>query len=327
MKQGYIIAGILSLLIIVFALAMQTNTPESTDGKAIQITATIPPIAMIAEAIVGENGSVHTILAPGASPHTFEPTPQDIRRTGESSLIFAVGHELDTWVTDISSATGDVSVVTVDYGIELISYDDHAHDDVHLHGEHEDDHDEHADTLESDAHGDEHLHGAYDPHYWLSPDNAKRIANTMRDALVAIDQSNEASYTANYESFIDELVAAEEVWQGTLAAITDSRIVTFHDAWEYFARYADVTVAATVEPFAGQQPTPQYLAQLQDTIQDTGVSALFTEPQLASDAVAAFISDTGVNYAILDPLGGVEGRQTYIDLMTYNIDTLVSTLN
>lgn len=351
MNKGLLIGGIIILLGAIGAFAMRADSPQTPD---MQISATIAPIAMIAEEIVGNTGSVHTILAPGASPHTFEPTPQDIRNVSDSSLIFAVGHEVDTWVTDIAAAANNVPVETVDTGIALLTYDDHdhahdaegedhhedeheaAHHDDEMHDDHADEHhDEEGEDHHEDEHEDEHHeegdvhdheHGEYDPHYWLSPDNARIIAATVRDILSSEYPANEAAYEANYMAFIQALDAAEAEWSKELARVADSRIVTFHDAWAYFAAYADIAIVATVEPFPGQQPTPQYLAELEDTVRDANVAAVFTEPQLASDAIESFIADTGAVYGILDPIGGVAGRDTYIDLMTYNIKTLANTL-
>lgn len=338
--KKFIVGGVVLLLVIWGVNTLQSSENRNSVVDGLQVSASIPPIGMIAEEIVGELGQVHIVLPPGISPHIYEPTPKDIRTLSESSVFFAVGQELDTWVADMSETAGNVSVVTVDADIDLLAYaeahhDEHGHDeDEHHEDEHRHEGDDHDDVHEDEEHGDDHdeekhddhAHGEFDPHYWLSPDNARIIAATVRDTLSTEDAENADMYSANYDAFVTALDAAEAEWQTSIDAIADSRIVTFHDAWAYFAAYTDIEIAATVEPFPGQQPTPQYLANLEDTVADTGVEAIFTEPQLASDAIEAFITDTGVAYAILDPLGGVDGRSMYIDLISYNINTLVDTL-
>lgn len=324
MKKHLLIGLAIVIGIAVFAISLQTKQDTTTTvptEPGIQVSATIPPIGMIAEAIIGEAGTVHTVLAAGMSPHTFEPTPQDIRNVGDSTVIFSVGHELDSWITNITSATNNSEPVVVDANIALRMYEGHDHHEDEHHEEEGDHHDE--DGHEGEEHEEEKV---VDPHYWLSPTNAKSIAMTIRDTMQAVDPEQSSTYESNYTAFITALEEAEVTWNEQLERVAGKSIITFHDAWGYFAAYTGISVAATIEPFPGQQPTPQYLAELQDTIQDTDVTAVFTEPQLASDTISAFISDTGATYGIFDPLGGQEETNTYIALMNYNVATLVAQL-
>ena len=86
-------------------------------------------------------------------------------------------------------------------------------------------------------------------------------------------------------------------------------------------------IVGAFEPFPGKQPTPRYLAALQEKARSHGVTALFSEPQLSNQAVAAFVGDIGLKLYVLDPLGGVEGRGGYIELLEYNTDIIVKALS
>jgi len=103
-------------------------------------------------------------------------------------------------------------------------------------------------------------------------------------------------------------------------------IVVFHDAWGYFADHFGLTVVGTFEPFPGQEPTPQYLKELQVAVKDYNIKALFAEPQLSQDSIKTLAKDLGVDIKVLDPTGGVEGRMSYIEMMDFNVNNVYELL-
>jgi len=109
--------------------------------------------------------------------------------------------------------------------------------------------------------------------------------------------------------------------------LPDKKMITFHDAWAYFAEEFGLEIVGTFEPFPGKQPTPRYLAELQDVARRNKVKAVFSEPQLSDQAIASFVKDIGLELYVLDPLGGIEGRDSYIKLLTYNTDVIVEALS
>jgi len=246
---------------------------------------------------------VELILPPGASPHTFEITPQRVRNLQGTKIIFKIGHGLDDWTDRLSAFLSGVQIVTVDKGIEFI-YEDEGSQDADHHG-----------------------HGGVNPHYWLSVKDAEIIANDIADNLIAIDSGNANAYQQNLKAYVAKLRELESQISQRLQPYKGAKIVTFHDSWAYYAREFDLQIAATIEPFPGRQPTPRYLADLQNVVTSYNIRALFIEPQLSSESVESFVHDLGVQLYILDPLGGVEGRDSYIQLMRYNTDTIVKALS
>jgi zinc transport system substrate-binding protein len=95
-------------------------------------------------------------------------------------------------------------------------------------------------------------------------------------------------------------------------------ILTFHDAWFCFADNFGLKIAGTFEPAAGEEPGPRYLADLQREIKARHIRIIFIEPQFSMGVLKSFAKDSGVKIAELDPLGGVEGRTTYLELMKFN---------
>jgi len=146
-----------------------SSSTENTEVAKIEVSATIFPIYDIARQIAGDQIEVHLLVAPGESPHTFNPTPSTKEEIEHSELIFAIGNELDTFVTDISS--NQEKIIIVDKNLTLIKYeDDHDDHDDDKHGDekHDDhkdhDHDKHDDDKHGDEKHDDHKDHDHDKH-------------------------------------------------------------------------------------------------------------------------------------------------------------------
>jgi ABC-type Zn uptake system ZnuABC Zn-binding protein ZnuA len=276
-------------VVVLGLLAAGCAAPASSLPEA---AATIPPLDDIVREVAGNSARVIRILPAGASPHTFEPTPGLVRELTRAGTIFAIGHGLDDWVATLASAAGVSRVVRVDAGVRLRSV-------------------AHRETSSGDGE-------VVDPHYWLSCANAKRIAATVERELGALFPDHAgafASRRANYAARLDSLDA--EV-RSMLTHLPTRDIATFHDAFEYFAADYDLRVVAVFEPYPGREPGPRFVRDFQTKIRQAHVRAVFAEPQLSIDLLKPIAQDLGVTLSRLDPLGGVSGRETFIDLMRFN---------
>ncbi len=103
-----------------------------------------------------------------------------------------------------------------------------------------------------------------------------------------------------------------------LVDVNQRALVTFHDAWGYFAEDLGFEVVATFEPFPGREPSPAYIAELQRTIRAYNLTRIYTEPQLASANIQSLITDLGMELRVLDPLGSEATTTDYIELLRYN---------
>lgn len=314
-KLIYTILGAIAIVCIVVVanmLAPDTNTPtqKKTDLK---VAATIFPIYDIAKQVAGDIAHVELILPAGASPHTFDPTPASLAKLQNTKRIFAVGLGLDAWTAGIAENTPGAKVVELDAHIKVRA--------SKKHDKHEDGHDDH----ENEHHdGDEH--GEFDPHYWLNPGNAVLLAEAIAEDLSLLDQAHRDEYHKNADAFVAELKKHDAIWNAEFSGLKTRSLVTFHDAFSYFAYRFDLTVAATFEPFPGKEPTPSYLQELEHEIEELGVDVVFTEPQLHGASLRQFAKDHRLSIAVLDPLGGVEDRTSYIELIDYNVQTIAKAL-
>jgi ABC-type Zn uptake system ZnuABC Zn-binding protein ZnuA len=144
--------------------------------------------------------------------------------------------------------------------------------------------------------------------------------------LSEVDITNNAYYKTNANNFINTLSGKDIEWQNKLNQLDKKDLVVFHDAWGYFSAHFGLNVLATFEPFPGKTPSPQHLINLQQKIKKYNVNALFVEPQLSQEAIKALADDLQISIKILDPLGGIDGRQNYIDLLDYNVNNIVEAL-
>jgi ABC-type Zn uptake system ZnuABC Zn-binding protein ZnuA len=248
------------------------------------VAATIFPLYDIARQVAGPTAAVTLILPPGASPHTFEPTPSQVRALADAQVVFMIGHGLDDWVTRLARSTGVSRVVIVDRGVAL--------------------------RREAD--------GPADPHYWLAPANARAITRTVAGELERLAPARRSDIQSALTRYLGQLDAVEAEIRGVLADLPTRRIATFHDAFGYFAEAFGLEVAAVFEPYPGREPSPRFVAEFQQRVRASGVRTLFAEPQLSLDPLRPLARDLGVTLSVLDPLGGVAGRDTYLELLRFN---------
>jgi zinc transport system substrate-binding protein len=308
-----IISGFILLFFIVIFFYFQTfqkKTPAY--NSKLKVTTTIFPLYDIAEQIGGDKIELVTLLPKGASPHTFEPTPEIIRQISQTNLFLFAGAGLDSWATflvedNIDRKKNNYRALDLSEKVVLKPYlNDHEGED--------------------EEGAEEHEHADFDPHYWLSPANALLIAQGITEALSEEDRENESYYRANLEIFQKELELAIKSWQEKMEQLERKEIIVFHDAWNYFADFFDLNIVASFEPFPGKTPSPKYLQSVQNEIIAHDISVVFTEPQLAPDLALALAFDVLSQVAILDPLGGLSGRESYLSLIDYNVETIYSYL-
>ncbi len=290
----------LSLLgILIFSLSACLSSPkneidvEIIEEEKLVVAATIFPIYDLVKEVGGDKVEAYLILKPGASPHTYESLPSQVKALQAASLFFYNGLGLDDWAKDLGRDSS-AQLVNLSENVETRNFEE--------------------------GHG-------LDPHYWLSPSNAKLMIEAITNYLAKEDSDNVNYYQARAQSYIFKLDQRIIVWQEKLSNLENRDLVFFHGAWNYFADYFDLKIVANFEPFPGKTPSPQYIINLKEAIGDHNVKTLFIEPQLSKKSLMGLASDLGVEIETLDPLGGVAERLSYLDLMDYNIETIYKALS
>lgn len=295
------------------------------DGKVI-VVATILPLADWAQQVGGDRVFVQTLLPAGASPHTFDPSPRDMRLVSHARLVLKVGLNMDDWGAAISRSAGGDGPTVLSLGEalqatkqlpdvehfadseEVIAGEAEAHD--HSHG---DDHGHH-----------HHHHDGVNPHFWLDPVVAADCIGLIRDALINADPEGRSSYEANAAAYQAQLAELDKSMAAGLQPFHERAFVSFHNAWPYLAKRYHLRIAAVIEEYAGKAPGEKYLRQVTDRLKELRIKTVFTEPQLNPSVANVIASEVGATVGLLDPYGTASEaeRSTYIKTMRFNLQQL-----
>ncbi len=164
------------------------------------------------------------------------------------------------------------------------------------------------------------VHPLGNPHYWLDPENGRRIARLFLAKFSELDPKNAAVYQANDKAFEDRLGAAEKAWQPELAEIKGKPVVVWHTSWRYLAEYTGMNIVAYMEPKPGVPPSPSHLVTVMNAIRQSGAKVIIMEPFYDKKVADVVAKETGVTVLIVPPsVGGVPGVTDYIQLMQRDI--------
>lgn len=311
MRWAGVVILVSMLLAALIAVLFGRSGPVETSGDSmVTVGATIFPLADMVQQIGGEHVRVVLVLPPGTSEHAQELTPQRVRDLQGAPVLFSIGYGLDDQLAlRVQAAVPGMRVVAVDRGIELRMFGEG----------------------ESDVHGDEPERGrdaGVDPHYWLAVPNAQRIAATVAETLAGVDPAHAAAYRANRAVYEARLAALEAELQAAVRPLTQRKFIAMHDAWSYFAAQYGLTLVATYEPIEGREPTLADLRRLRSAVSRYYLTAFFAEPQKVSSAATQLMArEFGLKILTLDPLGGGPETGSYIELMRFNVRSLVTGLS
>ncbi len=272
-------------------------------AERIPVVVSIYPLLDMVRQVGGERVQADFMVPPGASPHTFEPKPSDMMKVHEARIFVIIGAGLEFWAEKVirSAGKGDLKVLVLSKGLPLI------------YGE--DSHDEHRG-----------LQGrkTADPHVWLDPVLAKEMVNAIAAELAAMDPSHGRYFGENAERFRREIDGLNASIADKVRSFRTREYVTFHPAWNYFSRRYGLTVAGVIEESPGKEPSPKHIARLVNEIRRSGARVVFAEPQFSPKIAEVIAKEAGAKVLFLDPNGGpgLQGRDTYLGLMRYNLSVL-----
>lgn len=317
----------------------------TADGPKLQLVATVSPIADLVAVVGGERVSVVPLVPPGADSHTYEPRPGDVVRLEAADAYVGIGLGLNDAALRLAEASmpdgapvfrlGERALVEA----ELIHDHQHDHGDAagHSHG------DEAGHTHGDDAghtHGDEagHTHGdggglGPNPHVWTSLRNAASLVEGIADVLAEIDPDGATLFADNAAAYVDALTGLDARIAQAVETIPPANrtLVTYHDAWTYFARDYDLTYVAAVQPSDYREPSAAEVRAVIDVIRQHDGPALFGSEVFPSGVLDAIAEETGAVYVADladDVLPGAPGsdEHTYLELMRRNAERIVEAL-
>lgn len=258
----------------------------------------VPPLQTFVERVGGAQVEAQSLVQPGQSPHTYEPTPRQVAALGSADLYVGIGMPFESaQLPRISAANPRLRVLDARTGIDLRRLEAHDHAEAAEHGPH-DGHQHPQDSAPGQA-------AELDPHIWTSPPLAKRIALAIRDALAEIDPAKARSYEANFQGFAAELDQLDQDIRAQLGPLKHRRFLVYHPAWGYFADTYGL-VQVPIEK-AGKEPGPRSLSALIDQARREGVKVIFAQPQQGTKAALQVAAAIGGRVVVIDPLAADYG--------------------
>jgi len=264
----------------------------AADGR-LAVYSGIPPVAYLASAVGGDRVDSKSVLPEGRSPHDYSPGPQEIRGVTGAGLFFTAGMPFENAVCRAIDPK-QTRIVDVTKGIEKIPFEGDDDDDDHD-ADHDADHDH---EKEADHH--HHDHGAFDPHVWLSMDNAAVIADRIAGALTEADPKGAEVYAANLATLKQKLADAKSYSVKALAPYAGREFYVYHPAFGYFAK--SVGLKQVGIELGGREVTPAHLAEVIKKAKADKVKVVFVQPQFNPSSARALGDAIGGRVAGLDPL-------------------------
>jgi ABC-type Zn uptake system ZnuABC Zn-binding protein ZnuA len=296
-------------------LALIATACGGSDGSAffeddghLKIATTVSPITSIVANVVGDRADVRGLIPEGADSHTFEPPPSAARVLAKADLLFVNGLELEDPTQELAHENLKKGAEIVELGNRTITPDEYIYD------------------FSFPREG-----GKPNPHLWTNPPYAKAYARIVRDTVVRRDPTNAASYNGNYDTFaakVDELDAA---MRRATATVPNPELLTYHDAYAYFARTYGWKVIGAVQVSSFEDPTPKEVATLIEQVRGERVPAIFGSEVFPSPVLQQIADETGATYVAElrdDDLPGEHGDpdHSYFGLMVFDFETFMGAL-
>jgi ABC-type Zn uptake system ZnuABC Zn-binding protein ZnuA len=278
--------------------------------EKISIATSMPILQDIVANIAGEHADVFSILPGNADPHTWEATPDDMVRLSEAHAFIFIGADLEPFVE-----TGGWRRTVQDNDIAELQVTEHV--DVIKHEE----------TEEEQGH-DDHDHTGVDPHIWLDPLTMVQAVPAIAEFLASVDSANADAYIANGERYAADLEALHTDLEESLGGIPEERrkLLVLHDAYRYFAARYDFEIIGIVLENPDAEISAREVVDLLQVVEESGVNVVFSEPQFNVSELELLNDQGDVQIAVLLTDSFAEGVETYIELMQFNRDQLVTYL-
>ena len=294
------------LLILVFMGALFLPIPA--EAKKLTVVTATTDIAALAQEVGGEKISVESIAKGYQDPHFVEAKPSFLLKLRQADLLIVVGLQLEIgWLPPLINQSGNARIQVGAPGYLDAS--------------------QFAEILDiptgtvTRAMGDVHPLG--NPHYWLDPENGRRIAKGIAGKLGDLDPSNTAYYQERFQDFDKRLAAAEQKWDAEMKPYHGRKVVTYHNSFPNFAKHFSLNVIGYVEPRPGIPPTPSHTIELIGLMKRENCKVILVEPYFDLKTPQAIARDTGgIVVQYLPSVGGEKQVTNYFELFDYDIGLL-----
>ena len=287
----------ITLFLLPVLLALFCSCSIAYEKSDIAAT-TLPVYQFTAELCKGTGLSVTRLVTENVSClHDYSLNVRQARAVEGAALVVCSGAGLEAFMEDLLSGK---QLIDASAGIPLLE-SCHAHEHGH----------------------DEAHHHETDPHIWLSPENAMRMAQNICSGLTAEYPAFEETFDQNLQELTQRLQILDAYGKAQLSQLQSRELITFHDGFSYLAQAFDLTVLKAVEEESGSEASAAELRELTLLVQSHGLSAIFTEANGADSAARIISRETGAKIYMLDM---AMAGEDYFSAMYHNIDTIKEAL-
>lgn len=275
------------LLILILAVACNNASKNRSELEKPLLTVTIEPQRYFLEQLASEDYRINTLVPPGTSPETYEPSPSVMIDLGKSAIYFRVG-DLGfekAWSRRVAENNPEVTIVDCSAGIELMTGELHEHDHDEAHGDHT---------------GHDHAQGALDPHVWSSPRAMRIFTRNMLDALVKTNPGRAEFYRENHRHLTEKIDAVDSTLTALLNKAPSRSFIIYHPALGYLAR--DYGLQQHSIEFEGKSPSPAQLKELVDLARQEEINTLFVQRGFDLKNGEVIAREVGAELFEIDPL-------------------------
>jgi len=283
--------------------------PIAAATKKLNVVTSTADMAALAQEVGGDKISVDSIAKGYQDPHFVEAKPSFLLKLREADLLINVGLQLEIgWLPPLITQSGNPRIQVGAQGYLDAS--------------------QFCEILEipqgtvTRAEGDVHPLG--NPHYWLDPDNGRRIARGIANKLADLDPADAAYFQQRFEEFNKRLSAAELKWDAEMKPYRGQKVVTYHRSFPNFARHFGLDVIGYVEPRPGIPPTPSHTIELIQLIKRENCKVVLVEPYFDLKTPQSIGRETGAQVIVYLPsVGGEKQVTNYFELFDYDIGLLI----
>jgi len=290
-------------------LAVGLLFPNFADAKKLNLVTATTDLAALAQEVGGDKISVDSIAKGYQDPHFVEAKPSFLLKLRQADLLIVVGLQLEIgWLPPLITQSGNSRIQVGANGYLDAS--------------------QFAEILEipqgavTRAMGDVHPLG--NPHYWLDPDNGRRLAKGIAAKLGELDPEDAGYFQQHFQDFDRRLAEADKKWLADAKPFRGRKVVTYHNSLPNFAKHFGLNVVGFVEPRPGIPPTPSHTFDLVNMMKRDNVKVIMVEPYFdrkTPDSIARDTGGTVVEY--LPSVGGVKEVSTYFQLFDYDLALLM----
>lgn len=300
----------LLLFVIMLILLITTGcTNQNVDTSKLNVVSSFYPIYIATSNIIdgANNVELTNLTAPSTGClHDYQITTQDMVKLSTADILIINGDGMESFVDKVAQTYSNINIINASEGIK------ENHEELIAH---EENHDEHEHNHEENS------------HYWVSISLYIEQVKNIKNELVKIDSQNADIYEKNANIYIEKLENLKAKMHSEVDDLENKNIVTFHEAFSYFAEEFNLNVVGVIEREPGTYPSSREIADIIKEIKSKNVNAIFVEPQYSRVAADAIARETSVKVYNLDPIvtGKLE-KDAYIKIMEQNLMVLKEAL-